>query len=81
MAIFDCDAPADRFPARSRTGRRPVGYRRFATAAQATRYAVAQMPAGYLDGTVLEIDDDRVEGAAIRNLYDSTDDPLTRKPR
>jgi len=46
MAIFNYDAPDDLFPARSSTRHRPVGYRRFATAAQAIRYAVAQVPAG-----------------------------------
>ena len=79
MKDFDYDAAADLFPARSRNGQRPVGYRRFNTAAEAIRYAVEQMPPRFLDGTVLESGDQRLDGLRIRALYDSKDYPLTRK--
>lgn len=79
MGKFDYNAPADLFPARSRVGHRPVGYRRFDTAAEAIRYAVEEMPTEYLDGTILEIESDRIDGAGIRLLYGSTDYPLARK--
>ena len=79
MDAFDYNAPADLFPARSKKGHRPVGYRRFDTAAEAIRYAIEQMPLEFLDGTVLEIQDDRVDGAGIRVLYDSARYPLSRK--
>jgi hypothetical protein len=79
MASFNYDAPADLFPARSRKGHRPVGYRRFDTAAQAIQYAVEQMPSEFLDGTVLESGDERSDGSRIRLLYDSKDFPLARK--
>jgi hypothetical protein len=78
-SLFDYDAPADLFPARSKAGRRPLGYRRFNTAAEAIRYAVEQMPSELLDGTVLESGDERLDGLRIRALYDSQDYPLTRK--
>ena len=78
MAAFDYNAPADLFPARSKAGRRPVGYRRFSTAAEAIRFAVEQMPFGFLDGTILEIENVRVDGAGIRVLYESVDYPLVR---
>ena len=81
MAGFDYDAPADLFPARSRHGRRPVGYRRFATAAEAIRFAIEQMPVEFLDGTILEVENDRVDGARIMTLYDSADYPLVRKAK
>jgi len=81
MAAFDYNAPADLFPARSRTGRRPVGYRRFSTAAEAIRFAVEQMPFEFLDGTILEIENVRVDGAGIRDLYASVDYPLTKSSR
>jgi hypothetical protein len=79
MAKFDFNAPADLFPARSKTGHRPVGYRRFDTAAQAIRYAVEEMPAEFLDSTILEIDNERLKGDDIRLLYRSDDYPLARK--
>jgi len=79
MKPFDYDAPADLFPARSRTGHRPVGYRRFDTAAEAIRYAVEQMPREFLDGTILESGDERLDGLRIRALYESQDYPLIRK--
>jgi len=78
MNQFDYDAPADLFPARS-LGRRPFGYRRFNSAAEAIRYAVEQMPPRYLDGTILESGDERSDGPRIRALYDSQDYPLIRK--
>jgi hypothetical protein len=79
VTTFDYDAPADLFPARSRTGHRPVGYRRFTTAAEAIRYAVEQMPSELLDGTVMESGDERADGFRIKALYDSSDYPLHRK--
>jgi len=81
MAAFDYNAPADLFPARSKAGRRQVGYRRFSTAAEAIRFAVEQMPFGFLDGTILEIENVRVDGAGIRVLYESVDYPLVRTSR
>jgi len=81
MAAFNYNAPADLFPARSKTGRRPVGYRRFGTAAEAIRFAVEQMPFEFLDGTVLEIENVRVDGAGIRVLYESVDYPLVKTSR
>jgi hypothetical protein len=78
MSSFDYDAPADLFPARSRSGHRPVGYRRFGTAAEAIRYAVEKMPREFLDGTVMESGDERSDGLRIRTLYDSTDYPLAK---
>ena len=81
MAAFDYNAPADLFPARSKAGRRPVGYRRFSTAAEAIRFAVEQMPFGFLDGTILEIENVRVDGAGIRVLYESVDYPLVKTSR
>ena len=81
MAAFDYKSPADLFPARSKTGRRPVVYRRFPTAAEAIRFAVEQMPGEFLDGTILEIENARVTGAGIRVLYESVDYPLAKSSR
>jgi len=81
MAAFDYNAPADLYPARSKTGRRPVGYRRFGSAAEAIRFAIEQMPFEVLGGTILEVENVRVDGAGIRDLYASVDYPLAKTPR
>ena len=79
MAEFDFKAPADLFPSRSRKGNRPVGYRRFDTAAEAIRFAIEDMPVDFLLGTVLEVEEERIDGERIRHLYDSATYPLARK--
>jgi hypothetical protein len=79
MANFDFDAPADLFPSRAKKGNRPVGYRRFDSAAKAIRFAIEEMPVDFLLGSILEVGDERVDGAGIRQLYDSKDYPLPRK--
>src|SRR5262245_22439175 len=79
MASFDYQAPAELFPSRSKKGNRPAGYRRFDTAAEAIRFAIEEMSPVLLLGTVLEVDEERFDGDAIRKLYDSAEYPLTRK--
>ena len=79
MADFKYDAPADLFPMRSKKGNRPAGYRRFDNAAAAIRFAIEEMPSELLIGTILEVNEDRIDGEQIRRLYDSAAYPLKRK--
>ncbi len=80
MTDFDYDAPAEVFACRSRgSSPRPVTYRRFASGAEAVRFAVEELPADLLFGTVIEANEQRFEAAQIRKLYESTAYPLQRR--
>jgi hypothetical protein len=79
MSDFDYAAPAELFACRSRgSSPRPVTYRRFTSGAEAVRFAIEELPAEVLFGTVLEVNGERFDAAQIRQLYDNNAYPLQR---
>jgi hypothetical protein len=82
MASFDYGAEAELFPGVARPSRRqPVGYRRFASAAEALRFAIEELPPASLASAALEVGDERFDSRGMRRLYDAPDYPLARRAR
>ena len=77
MTTIDYASPAELFPSR-RYAKSLARYRRFASAAEAVRYVIEEMPASWLIGTTLDVDGTRYEGKAIRALYEAEAFPLQR---
>ena len=75
---FDYSAATELFPTRNWKSRRQ-GYRRFAHAADAIRFAIEELPSEFLLGGHLEVDEERYDGPGIRRLYKSMDYPLVRR--
>ncbi len=89
MAAFDYGTTAELFPTRSeaelfptrsrRLRREPVGYGRFARAADAIRFAIEELPAELLPNACLEVDEEIFDHDGIRRLYESNAYPLDRR--
>jgi hypothetical protein len=78
--LFDYSLEAELFSAKGRKFRRqPLGYRRFARAADAICFAIEELPPGCLVGTYLEVNEERYQAKDIRRLYDSSEYPLVRR--
>lgn len=75
---FDYSSPAELFMSRASRPSSPVAYRRFATAAEAIQFAIEELPAAFLIGTVLEAQEHRFDHHAIRQLYERGEYPLAR---
>jgi hypothetical protein len=80
VPLFDYEAAAELFPARSRNANRQfAGYRRFDRAADALRFAIEQLPPASLLGACLEVEEQRFDHREMRRLYDSAEFPLARR--
>jgi hypothetical protein len=78
--LFDYGMNAELFASKGGPGRRqPLGYKRFARAAEAIRFAIENLPPQRLAGAYLEVDESRYASAEIRRLYESSDYPLARR--
>jgi hypothetical protein len=79
MQLFDFNVEAELFPPRNRKfAGRQYRYRRFATAADAIRFAVEVLPGEVLSGAIIEAGEERCDAKEIRRLYESADYPLPR---
>lgn len=78
MQKFSYEAAAELYPSR-RYAKSLARYRRFDRAAEAIRYVIEEMPETWLNGTMLDVNGKRLEGTAIRSLYESEDYPLERR--
>jgi hypothetical protein len=79
MVAFDYSREAELFPARVvRSRGKSFSYRRFESAADAIQFAMEVLPAQYLAGAYLEVDEQRFDAEGIRLLYESPEYPLTR---
>jgi len=77
---FDYDRPAELFMAKRKGGtRKPLAYRRFASAAEAIRYAVEELPAVHTLGAWLQVGDERFDSDDIQRLYENDAYPLRRR--
>ena len=63
----------------SKSRRPPLGYKRFARASDAIRFAIEELPQQLLVSTILEVADKRYRSREIRFLYESEDYPLSRR--
>jgi hypothetical protein len=77
---FDYSSPAELFMSKRKSGtRQQLGYRRFATAAEAIRFAVEDSPAIGTLGAWMQVGDERFDSEEIQRLYQSADYPLQRQ--
>ena len=88
MAIFDYSSEAELSPTASevestpirlRKTRQPIGYGRFARAADAIRFAIEELPPELLMAAQLKVADEQFNSDGIRRLYENVEYPLARR--
>jgi hypothetical protein len=79
---FDYAASAELFIPKGKPGaRRSPSYRRFATAAEAIRFAVEDFPAVCTLGGWMKVGEERFNGDDIQRLYESASFPRRYRMR
>ena len=77
--LFDHGGPAESSSSKSRRFRRQhLGYRRFARAADAIRFAIEDMAPQLLRSACLQVEEERFDSQGIRRLYESDAYPNVR---
>jgi hypothetical protein len=79
IMTFDYGLPAELFMAKRKGRPQRLGYRRFATAAEAIRFVAEEFPAMRALGAWLQVGDERFDSEEIQRLYESEDYPLRRR--
>ena len=81
--LFDYATEAELFStsARRKSRRPPLGYKRFARASDAIRFAIEELSPQLLVSTILEVSEKRYQSSEIRFLYESEEYPLARRLR
>jgi len=87
MATFNYSTEAELSPTAGEVGlltarrrmRQPIGYGRFARAADAIRFAIEELPPELLLAAQLKVAEERFNGDGIRRLYESVEYPLARR--
>ncbi|MBX4974013.1 hypothetical protein HJB73_11245 [Rhizobium lentis] len=79
MTVFDYNAGAGLYPCKTINRRGSLVYKRFDSVAEALRFAIKDMPASLLRGSVLEVEEARFDGLQMRKLYEDDAYPLTRR--
>jgi hypothetical protein len=80
MMTLDYTASAELFmPKRKGRARQLLSYWRFATAAEAIRFAVEEFPSIRTLGAWMKVGEERFNGDEIQRLYESTSYPRSRR--
>ena len=74
--MTDYNAPAELYPGRHHSSPRVARYQRFPSLAEAVKFTVEELPSGLQGSSLIEANEIRYGGAAIRSLYFSEDYPL-----
>nr|CAD6413714.1 hypothetical protein REQ54_01190 [Rhizobium sp. Q54] len=69
--MVDYSAGAGLYPCKTVRRTTRIRYRRFDTVAEALRFAIEDMPASMLRGSILEVDEARFGGPEIQRLYEA----------